>query len=343
MPPPPPPEILPTRPPANPTRMVDWNAQRRGETGRLTEGGLNNLRDAIGSFLMEQTSQCAPRFDARSLKQKLLPNYRHMRALDHALFSATGCGLAAFVPARRPGALLKGQRRFDIDIQELPIELQEHGHGRTVRWCIEDTEQGDSWLEAAWDATTRKVFHNILDRGSIGWQSKFFIFCELGLRGQQWPDIHHRRWNAALRSIHGAGLTLVKLDIQLIFNLSRGPWHNGANFGKLSEAAFEYLSSVDCDDKLFGQYYPWLVEDPIGFNPPPTYGTQAHMQQVFESLLEAKSLNLKGGRSKMNRWFDWVKKAQSLKESWATICLVLVYIGLHEKWFSRRSPLRASL
>lgn len=65
------------------------------------------------------------------------------------------------------------------------------------------------------------------------------------------------------------------------------------------------------------------------------------MKEVFDSLLEARALNCKGGRSKMNRWFDWAKKAQWLKESWSTIALILVYIGLHEKWFSNVSELEA--
>lgn len=165
-----------------------------------------------------------------------------------------------------------------------------------------------------WDSSERRALHNVLGRGSIGWTSRFLMLQKLPIMAEVWPDIHNRRWNTTLTSFHQAGVTMVKLDIQLAFNFAKGPWNKNLNFNKLVESAHEYSTGFDSSDSIFQHMYSWIVEDRHSFRMPAAFGSPQQMVSVFKALPEASVINRKGSKTKMNRWFDWVKKAACLKE-----------------------------
>jgi hypothetical protein len=49
---------------------------------------------------------------------------------------------------------------------------------------------------------------------------------------------------------------------------------------------------------------------------------------VWGQLPSMRWFTHKGGKVKMNRWFNWVQKTQLLRESWTSLLLVLTYMGI---------------
>ena len=91
-----------------------------------------------------------------------------------------------------------------------------------------------------------------------------------------------------------------------MINLSRGPFASAAFFGTLQEAGKQYLGSCGYTDKLFQMVCADTVRDQCGADELPlAFGTEVHMQAVWDALPQARVLNCKGGRTKFSRWFQF--------------------------------------
>jgi hypothetical protein len=252
--------------------------------------------------------------------------------------TGAGIGLDAFLPEVRPHALSHTEKRFFVDIADVPLEIQLLSPGRSRRACVLEAGSSPS-LEVHWGGS-RKLLHLFLDQGSVGWPSKHFLFAHVGLRGSYWRDPCHRTHNNVLRSWHQTCINFVKLEVNFLINLTRGPFSSAAFFGTLHQASRQYLESCDHTDKLFQMLCPDIVRDQCGADELPLdFGTQAHMQAVWEALPQARVLNCKGGRSKFSRWFQFNQRAEQLKSDWSIMLLILIYIGLHEGWYHSYSDL----
>jgi hypothetical protein len=190
----------------------------------LTDQSLLEYRARADEAMGCRIESSKFRRQAPTLKEKYQANIDVGMAFDNACrrsFNAESLNL--FVPELAPCALPKGSERVLVDVEHLPVEIQELSPGRQHRSFIIDKD-GDTRLECAWGPTRRSLFADI-DRGSIGFHHKILMFYEWGLRGDFIPDICHIRHRGVLRAYSEAGLDVAKLELSIVMNVLRYPPH----------------------------------------------------------------------------------------------------------------------
>ena len=287
------------------------------EGGQLPASSQARWRSRVGEFFQKQHGK------ARPLKDPGTANCYDLQGWDHAWQVTCGVGLAAFVAETPCRALDEGERRFWVGIDALPPALQSRAQGRVRRACLE-LQAKTTRLEVLWEKP-RAILHSWLDMGSTGWPAKHAAYCGWHMRGSFGFDPAHRRHDNLLNAMAAAGLGLMKLECLVVQTFTSGPFHQDGNFRKLEEATREWVDNFDESDPLFQTLYPRICRDMGGGRLPPEYGSAAHMAEVFKSLPGIVSQCVYGLNTKMNRWFQLLKRHRTMKQSWSVALAAGMY------------------
>lgn len=298
---------------------------------RLTEESQQKYRSKVQQFLAELAPQGEQRGAAGDLRDDGFCKLQQMRALDHTLFVSVGLGLRAFqadAPLRPLGA---DCRQYFVAMDDLPPALASGSFGRTRRSCIIDGNR-QTKLETAW-APNRRVLHEIIDMGPCGWPVRTAMYTTFAIRGSYTYDVHHRRWYDALLSYGNSGLTLVRLECAMVYTFTAGPWHSDGWHGNLVSAVQQWSASSDHTDEIFQLMYPHIVREQGRGKLPSGFGSEEHQIQTWRGLPQCVMFARQGLQMKMNRWFQLVRKTQSMAPYWSTCLAVIMYIGMFKGWF----------
>lgn len=313
--------------------VPDFRSLETHADGSLTEQSLERFREKM-TTAMEAPAQGSADKKPSTLKDKYMANRDNLSAFDHAIkLSVHKQGLKAFLPERYPEPVPEGGERFMVSVASLPEEVQEASPGREERSCVAQSGH-EAELECIWGVDRRTLFLSC-DRGSIGWPGKLYLFSRaVGLRGDVILDISHRRNNGYLQAWHFSGLSLAKVELGIIFNLSRGPFHGCANFHSLRQTADQLFKSETWECPLFAHCYELIVKCKNRGRLPPEFGTSEHMQTVWADLPRSSLLSGTGTRMKLSRWMAWCQKVALTQPVLGELLLVLLYIGILEGWFT---------
>lgn len=194
-------------------------------------------------------------------------------------------------------------------------------------------------MECIWGLSRNLLFIHC-DRGSIGWPGKAYLFSEaVGLRGDVLPDLAHRRNNSYLNAWHKAGLSVSKVEIGLVFNMMRGPFQGCANFHTIKEAALQFYRSASWDNPLFQICYEDIARDYSAGVLPVDFGTEAHMQSLWQKLPTSALLAGAGSKMKLSRWMSWSQRARHIQPHMGELFMILLYISQVEGWCGSLSEL----
>lgn len=263
-----------------------------------------------------------------------MANVEFVERLDNGLRKGLGFGLAKFVPARRLGALLAGERRDTANV----------GGAGQRRLCIEGP-QGERRIESPHilvDGVRRHlVLHLFCDLGSIGWPGSSWLIHKVGLRGTLIYDVLHRRscdWDGVVAE---AGLRLVQFECTQILKFRHGPFHQSADHSALLRASEEVYRLTDQDNNLmYNILYPTIASE-LGL----VDGSRAspeHLKEVWLAMKAVLCKPCKGSNTKTSRWFDFENSRGFLPHRAATLC-VLIWIGTRRGWWKgfAQSPLNS--
>eukprot|EP00971_Amphidinium_carterae_P159815 3168632-Amphidinium_carterae.3 len=148
----------------------------------------------------------------------------HCIALDQSMRSSCGWGPGSLKPTRAPRPLVVGQRRFRVELSDLPDELAELSGERTCRSAIEDTRSNDTELEVILEPESKWVM-NILDQSSQ------------------------------------VGLNSLRLTASICMNFCMGPWQESGHHHKMIGVLSDYCRTRTIDDPLFVLQYEALSRD----------------------------------------------------------------------------------
>ena len=264
--------------------------------------------------------------------KKFVPNVEHILGLDHALQGGTGLDLKHFQAARRPVAVPPGHRRYFVPADKLPICMTRDGFAS--RSCIANCTTGEKWLEVDWAPSSRKLLFEVLDCGSIGWYSKYFLFAEGCIRGCFQADPCHVRYNRFKTCVRTAGLWDIWLEGSILVGLRKGPWSGAAHFSTLREVAENMAAHGSSDDPLFQMLYEYILEDGHGSQVPEEAWSMEHIQATWDRLLEVDIFNKKGSKAKVSRWFSWPCQMRGMLKSLSWLLLVCLKVGIENNWYA---------
>ena len=275
-----------------------------------------------------------------TLLQKKLANKHIVQALDHTLQMGAELSLCVFRPAQDNVVLGPDEEFYSVQMESLPDALRQDGV-RTTRVCVLNKTDGVSRFAVFWNSPRRTVhFHT--DQGSIGAPAKLWLLLTKHLRGWFWLDTSHRRHNGVTDTFAACGLSWVRREMGFLASVGTGPWLGAGHFGTMSEALREFTQNMTWQDPLFMELYPRIVASQCQGQLPLTYGTQAHMQEVFSSSGDSTVARNAGEKVKLGRWFRFSLRYRQLSPSLGVLLLALVYIGITRKWWKSvdDSPLR---
>eukprot|EP00971_Amphidinium_carterae_P217926 4326059-Amphidinium_carterae.1 len=184
----------------------------------------------------------------------------HCIALDQSMRSSCGWGLGSLKPTRAPRPLVVGQRRFRVELSELPHELAQLCGERTCRSAIEDTRSNDTELEVILEPECKWVM-NILDQSSSQWGGRCYLSYTAGLRFLHVPDMFHRRSNDCKNALSQVGLNSLRLTASICMNFRMGPWQESGHHHKMIGVLSDYCRTRTIDDPLFVLQYEALSRD----------------------------------------------------------------------------------
>jgi len=312
-----------------------------GDDQQAVASKLAAVQDRVHQFLQPSSTTSKKPI---SWKRPLEPNADHLKALDHALRCGTmgRLTMASFQAVGGPRALQADEERYFVPVTELPRELGED-LGVTRRACVKDNVTGNRFLVIQWQGE-RNILHEVMDQASIGNPARYWVYQTQRLRGWNWFDPHHRRWNNWKADVKRSGAKSVMLETSLVVSMKKGPWSGAANFWKLSQTARSYFENFDAKDKLFGLLYDDICTDFFHDKVPANKGSEQHMSEVFQRCKSCPWFVKKGSKVKKSRWFQWSHEVEPLSEWYTVILLVLLFYSLSRGWYAsiEKTPLHSN-
>jgi len=256
-------------------------------------------------------------------------NKYNIVAADHSLAGGMGLDLLIFQAKSPLRPLGPGEKRYDVDIKDLPAEIQRAARGRKCRSCIECAD-GSRKFEAVWSGK-RAVYSVALDMGPVGWPTKLFLFTKVSIRGFCYPDPAHRRFDNVLVAACDSGLSSARAERMVTNEVLNGPWEGSGNYKSLKEAATEYFKLRDHRDPLFRSLYPRICQDLFGEGML-MVGTEEHYRNVWALLPNLAIFKSRGRVTKVGRWFQWEEKSARMLQFDTVVALILSYVSLVKGW-----------
>ncbi|CAE7773910.1 dpf-6 [Symbiodinium sp. CCMP2592] len=262
-------------------------------------------------------------------------NMHYMLCFEHAVKAGTGYSLCDFLPLRRPQRLQPHERR------ETVIIGRQHGVGQK-RMVLADTESGKRSLEHAkhLDSNGEPYLSPSLvvcvDQGSIGWPCVQMAFQSHGLRGLYFHDPWHRVWNDLKAACVSASFWSVVRECTLAMNVRSGPFEGAAFHGQLQSALQDMATKSSFDNVFFANCYPNICRE-WGLQGALDYGSESHMETVFQMLCRDKELKHKGSNVKWARWASFFDAGQAFRPCWSARLCIMLFHGWRDGWWASLS------
>ena len=328
--------------------VSDWHGVATKSDGvEMTEDKLALYKSRAAKCMLPCPKQAEggadgaeKRVKPKSMRDAYLANKENVRALDHSLRTLCENGLATFLPDR-PLESHGKEEMYTVAMEELDEEERGPTTDRTLRVCTQNATTGETRL-AIINGERNPTLWIHCDRGSIGFPGKIRLFSPaVGLVGDVIPDLSHRRNNGYLHAWHASGLSIMKIELGIIYNLRRGPFAGASNFHSLQGAAQQMYRSLEWNNVIFRFAYDRIAADRSYGKASAAIGSEEHMKELWHELREGGGIagGVLGTHMKLSRWFSWNTRCRSLQPVMSELMMVLIFIGLVDGWFEHLEEL----
>ena len=330
--------------------MPDWKKEKpRGAPSVVSPDDVNATMTRLAAFMQEAA---AHEEVERWYREKPDDAERHAnmffaQALDSGLKAGIDAEIATFVADPVVAALEEHEQRYFQDLPPVADEaaaIAAEPCWRRKRSCIVNVRTGGRRYEVPRvlgpdNFPVAKSLFIATDEGSIGAPFLFWAFSRLRIRGCKVNDFYHRTWNSLKSGVVKAGCWIYVQEMTTVLNGLHGPWGRDAFFGAFQEAGKHYHRTTSADDPLFLHVYKQMCE--IRGVPLDLRGSEDHLQATHEGIIRAHCLLAKGDHVRLGRWMSWFRELGRRKSDLGIELLLLVYIGIREKWWATvdESPL----
>lgn len=187
------------------------------------------------------------------------------------------------------------------------------------------------------------ILHVVLDEGSVGDPGINWLFRQCRIKGTHLWDRLHRVINDWGAGLSAAGLQTTCFEWSSVLTLRKGPFGKQANHRVLQGVARDMLNKLDHTNAIFEFLYPDISKAMVEHDLP-EYGSNKHMECVWQRLMARLCGQKMGKNPKSNRW--WSLEARGLaflgnEAEYLGTFMLLVYLGYTRGWWTRfeKSPL----
>ncbi len=302
-----------------------------GTRGDIDATALADWHRRCKSFLKAKTAESRNAKKATWAKRGV-SNYDSLLSMDHTLYVSTGLSFDCFLPERPVKALGENEERYFVNAEDLPSHLA-IARGFFTRSCVRNRATGERRLEVAWTAK-RMLAVEAADNGSIGFGAHVYLYGRGGCRGCWFPDPSHVRWDHFKNSVNASGLSESWQEMKVLVSLRKGPWQGAAHFATLRSAMENAQAIGDYKtDNVFPLTYPYIVEDLSKGKTPPSFGTDEHMESVWETMPNAPLFCKTGTIDKASRWFDLISNFDDIAPYCGMLLDTVLRIGIERNYY----------
>ena len=267
------------------------------------------------------------------LKQAKLANNFSLQATDQLLQASLDDCIGNYTDSNPIQLLLPmHMKRFFVDIDQLPSELQAVAKGRKQRSCLLNTRTGETSFELL-STSDKKCLFVHAEKGPSSRPSLVWCFCQAGVRGWYFWDQLHMKHNMHLAMLRSTKMASARHEQCLVASAGLGPWAGCGHFCKYAEALEEYCSNYDRRDLLFGQLYGMIIHDMCCGVKPMDFGCPAHMDSIFSQLPDPLLVETAGELSRPGRWWQATRRWRKVWRIASRLLLAILYLGIVSGWW----------
>lgn len=128
------------------------------------------------------------------------------------------------------------------------------------------------------------------------------------------PDPNHRSWNDVCACLNSCSLWPVVLMSKVLFDTNIGPRDGAKWWEELKEGSDAFVALLARDDPLLARFLPEVLTDldidATGM------GEKEVFDHISEVIRDKELLSSKGSKISMNRWMNWLEKAEQELRLW---------------------------
>ena len=167
----------------------------------------------------------------------------------------------------------------------------------------------------------------VIDQGSDGWSTMYYVLYKLKLRAILKFDIFHREHNDVSGAVKASGMWSSCILSGMVHNVNYGPWEGHKWFRQLLTGAQAYFSLAGPDDPLFKMLMSFVARDK-GVDMGQFENHDEACDFLFAALRDGSCWDKKGPRTAFRRWFSWYGSQAWHDQFWHSRLLVILYLGL---------------
>ena len=294
------------------------------------------LRQAFTGDVMTAVELCQREAADLELGLKLSrkANRDYIEQVDHMLQETCGKGLMGFLPPRRWLPLVSGEKRYR---EKTRLE-----DGAEVRRCARQLAGGERLYEVPKaflsDGTPKvDILHVTIDQGQHGLAAWLWCLMGKGVRMSLTCDLFHRIHNDLLAATSAAGLAGVRLDATHVLKYKEGPFKSESNASVLREAARDLHQSAPAANPLWDMLFSAVAAEKGINRQSADFGSEAHMQKVWDEVLLACLHKGIGEHTRPSRWFAFELASRRSLVSRHQDLLLLLWLGCRRGWWKSMS------
>jgi hypothetical protein len=162
------------------------------------------------------------------------------------------------------------------------------------------------------------------DMHSVNLSAMYYALFQKRVRMIWARDEWHRVWNdMSLGCKHGGYSLVIKL-VELVMNLSYGPWAGQKFFEEICDMAADYAQCLREDDPLLQDLAKRMQAD-MHQTADMSDGVRASLVQQLKG---AEFLRVKGPHVSSTRWFDWMHGFKWWAPQWTMRYCILLFMGI---------------
>ena len=263
-----------------------------------------------------------------------MSNQYSLLAIDHALKGGRCFSLKHVQPLRAAKALELHEQMYFVDDTTITKKESEHKRRRS---CVWDSEAKSGKVELperkghAGDHLDRALVMNH-DQGSVGFQGTLYAYTRLDIAGWFCIDPWHRCWNDLKLALQQSSLWAVILEAIVILNHRNGPFGEAAFHPSMRRSVQELSRVSSAENEIFEMLYECIAEV-WQQNTDSDFGTRAHMENTWSTLLQASAWRVKGTHVKWGRWCSISDAADTFCHDWHARLAPMFSFGFRQKWW----------
>eukprot|EP00971_Amphidinium_carterae_P333236 6467864-Amphidinium_carterae.1 len=247
------------------------------------------------------------------------------KAVDHALKLYGLRGLTFFVESNECSTVLKADEvRQWVDMKGSECTYPLPTGAVWQQPLVVDAKTGERrWEMKSWSQPpTLLVLTG--DEASVNLRMVHWLTGRLKARVLWFRDPAHRSWNDSRAGLRDTGLWVDVLESLQVMSTLQGPWRTGSWWSEMKASTEQHVSKSNWHDPWFIALLDELCAE---YGLPLPDSSEDSLKAVWNAFVNDRSLESKGQKVGMTRWFQWCQSWKRFADRYYTMYYHMLVLG----------------